>query len=712
MCMYVVLNMVKLGMLIVWMQITIPVCILTEVMGTSTPRWLNKLHHRLKQHEWYRYKHVRKRTKCKGCKRYKWRMTTMLLSVSAIQPMAMLMETNDSHFDCSDEFNRDEYALTVTNHMRFEIDSVPIKVDNCCTQTITGYMSDFIPGTVKPVSGKQVRGFGQTTNKITHKGTIRWSGYDDIGKHHDIIVTNSYYVPDCAIRLLSPQHWAQERNDNYPNEDGTYCTTYKDCVELYWNQRKTVKTMEIDANHNNVATMWTIGSNKTYNKAMKFAQICEAQSNEIRSTTTTNEVQPTTQETSTQGVPESEVYEECETDKFDNFQHLGRENVVIRGTTSTSESGVSAEEELMRWHVRFGHMLMSRIQSLASEGVLPRRLVDCKVPICPGCMYGKLTRQLWRVKNQTSQIAEKATHPGECVSVDQMISTIPGLIAQLKGIPTRQRYQLATIFVDHASDYTFVHFQTSASSLETVQAKQEFERHASGAGVTIKRYHCDNGRFVDNLWTKDMKLKNQEITLCGTYAHHQNGKVEKRIRDLQELARTSLLHAKTRWPDAVNSFLWPYAVRKGAVDFNTIKKKTETLSPLEKFSNVKVQFQPRHHHTFGCPMYVLDTRLQSGSKVDKWESRSRMTINLGTSMNHAANVGLALSLMTGLVSPVFHAKYDDQFETVAQAYGRYIPKSQWQVRCGFVDESTAEVPIIHDQFMDNEQVAMEQHAAE
>jgi hypothetical protein len=53
-------------------------------------------------------------------------------------------------------------------------------------------------------------------------------------------------------------------------------------------------------------------------------------------------------------------------------------------------------------------------------------------------------------------------------------------------------------------------------------------------------------------------------------------------------------------------------------------------------------------------------------------------------MNHARFFGLALSLHTGLVSPVVHAKFDDHFSTVVDSYGKYITKSQWQVKCGFV----------------------------
>jgi hypothetical protein len=75
------------------------------------------------------------------------------------------------------------------------------------------------------------------------------------------------------MRLLSPQHWAQELRDNYPRPDGTLCSTYHGRVELLWNQQKHVKTMSIDPDCNNVATMWTIGSNKSIRNASKLAHL-------------------------------------------------------------------------------------------------------------------------------------------------------------------------------------------------------------------------------------------------------------------------------------------------------------------------------------------------------------------------------------------------------------------------------------------------------
>ena len=79
----------------------------------------------------------------------------------------------------------------------------------------------------------------------------------------------------------------------------------------------------------------------------------------------------------------------------------------------------------------------------------------------------------------------KATKPGQCVSVNQMISTQVGFSAQLKGRLTKQRYRAATIFVDHLLGYKYTQLMTNLSSEETVAAKRAFEQHASELGVTI-----------------------------------------------------------------------------------------------------------------------------------------------------------------------------------------------------------------------------------
>jgi Reverse transcriptase (RNA-dependent DNA polymerase) len=49
---------------------------------------------------------------------------------------------------------------------------------------------------------------------------------------------------------------------------------------------------------------------------------------------------------------------------------------------------------------------------------------------------------------------------------------------------------------------------------------------------------------------------------------------------------------------------------------------------------------------------------------------------------------LVLSLTSGLVSPQFHVLHDDSFATLSRYSGNAIPKSLWQVKCGFVEDGT------------------------
>jgi hypothetical protein len=84
--------------------------------------------------------------------------------------------------------------------------------------------------------------------------------------------------------------------------------------------------------------------------------------------------------------------------------------------------------------------------------------------------------------------------PEDVVSVDQLVSSTPGLVACLHGgYPTKERYICSTVFVDQASDFSYIYHHTSLNSAQTVQAKQAFEAEAKRHGVTIKHYHADNG---------------------------------------------------------------------------------------------------------------------------------------------------------------------------------------------------------------------------
>jgi hypothetical protein len=169
----------------------------------------------------------------------------------------------------------------------------------------------------------------------------------------------------------------------------------------------------------------------------------------------------------------------------------------------------------------------------------------------------------------------------------------------------------------------YVYLQISTSAAETLQAKVEFEKYARSYGVHIKHYHADNGRFSDNLWREDIIKKGQRLSFFGVGAHHQNGRAEKRIRDAQDHAQTSLIHANRRWPDAIDARLWPYALRQAIDSINKTPFPSSVTgeTPYEKFSGSLVRDNLDDDHPFGCPAYAFDGQLQGGKKINKWASR-------------------------------------------------------------------------------------------
>ena len=235
--------------------------------------------------------------------------------------------------------------------------------------------------------------------------------------------------------------------------------------------------------------------------------------------------------------------------------------------------------------------------------------------------------------------------------------------------------------MDHFSRYKYVYLQATITSAETLEAKRAFEAHSRAFGVQVENYHADNGRFADNAFINDIKLQGQTISYCGVNAHWQNGIAEKAIRDLRENARTALLHAIQRWPSSINVQLWPYALRYAMEVYNNIPAKDGGASPKEIFSQIEVASNMKDFHTFGCPVYALDSRLQAKQAVNSWAPQARLGVNLGPSPRHARNVTMVLSLSTGLVSPQYHVKHDEFFETIDKKGNS--PKAPWMTLAGF-----------------------------
>ncbi|CAB9513066.1 Retrotransposon protein [Seminavis robusta] len=468
---------------------------------------------------------------------------------------------------------------------QYDTDSVLIAIDNCSSRCMTNCMRDFIDSPQKV--NVSVQGVGGSV-RATYKGTVKWTIEDEDGRTHHFVIPDTYFNPTTPYRLLSPQHWAKVSDDNYPAKRGTWCATYEDAVELFWAQGKFKRVITLSPSSN----IALVRSAPAFSKLHAFcaqvrdevgrepidefelmamptvATVSDEESGSGSSDESDDEELPTGR--LHPDLPPEAVQEQNKSEKFQQeMTHAFRMKKDLRLVEQEPLADgkylkyQTDQADILAWHYRLGHISFERIRKLAERGDLPAKLARARAPKCASCMFGKATRRPWRTRTPNNQKDPlSAGAPGSVVGVDQLISSTPGLIGQMRGLLTRKRYTVSTVFVDHHSGLSFVHFQTSTSAEQTIAAKRAFERYAKTFGVQVRHYHADNGIFDSKAFAEEVHNCGQSITYAAVNAHHMNGKAEKKIRDLQEAARTMLLHAKQRWPTAIDSHLWPFAVRQ------------------------------------------------------------------------------------------------------------------------------------------------------
>jgi hypothetical protein len=156
---------------------------------------------------------------------------------------------------------------------------------------------------------------------------------------------------------------------------------------------------------------------------------------------------------------------------------------------------------------------------------------------------------------------------------------------------------------------------------EMLEGKQAFKRYSEQHGVRIRGYHADNGIFKAHKWFLACQAKRQNLLFTGVNAHYQNGMAKCQIWLLQELTRTMLIHASRRWPDSITANLWPYALRMANHILNETPSMQDKARQMAQqiYSGVNVMPNPKHWKPFGCPVYVLDSKPQTGNIFHKWK---------------------------------------------------------------------------------------------
>ena len=625
----------------------------------------------------------------------------------------------------------------------FDTDSATIVCDNSANVHICNERSMFV-GELRPVPNTKVATIGGKGHAASGVGTVKWIWLDENGKAHEHLIENCLFFPQSPINILSVTSFAKQLEDeegtgidtkqrysrfywnfgknhriirhpesNLPelsiNEGFSQSRVYRVLVSKVINtdihqehsccftrldddDRSTCIKQAHSVCDNMTTELFDVGetvffSKDGYSTFVKIKSFKLDDSNVLRFTVNASdgtEIVTTREHLRAPDNPDIGWIPKS-VPEYKSAAHNLSDKEIEKIVSPIHLSPL--QQEFLSLHCKLFHLPFTIMLRMASIGILPRRFLKLRndLPPCMSCLFGQSHRKPWRHKGSaTGGIlrGKDISQPGERVSTDQIVSAQPGLVPQDKGQLTRSRIWGATIFVDHATKWIKVHLMQNATGDETLEAKESFEHASSTRGVHVQHYHADNGRFAEPTFVNDCKSKMQKISFCGVGAHHQNGVAENSIKQLTLSARTLLLHAQRHWPEYITTMMWPYALLAAADRINNLHIDLDGKTPEMKFSTTAgASTRLNNFHTFGCPAYILDARLQDGGGpgAPKWEPRSRLGIYVGHSPFHAGSVALVLNPKTGLISPQFHVVFDDNFSTVPHLRSGTVPKNWAQL---------------------------------
>ena len=79
-----------------------------------------------------------------------------------------------------------------------------------------------------------------------------------------------------------------------------------------------------------------------------------------------------------------------------------------------------------------------------------------------------------------------------------------------------------------------------------------------------------------------------------------------------------MVHAAIHWPEVMNANLWPFAFDYATWLHNHAPKRELGLSPVKLLTGTAEEpTKLLGGHIWGCPVYVLEPKLQNNHKIPK-----------------------------------------------------------------------------------------------
>ena len=534
--------------------------------------------------------------------------------------------------------------------------------DTGASYGLTPFRSDFIDYVQCDIPVRDVT----KVNKVIGIGTTLHK-FTDVKGHPVYLPCVSYHLPSTDVRLFSPQ--------TYHQMHGGYSEVYGDCIRML------LKTSTIDIHivrekHNLPVVFDSFVSTKTKRALATTMRsgLCHARLNILDffhdNILDTLEVSP----------------------RFWHHEPEHYSNFCAPCVGSQANENLSGpQKELLKWHWKLG-IGMHRIQILMcerhyhdAEGVttiLPAIIKpkfstsrNCVVPACQSCLLARARKRSTKVSRMHSLedkegiLTRDQYETGDFVSTDQFICKTPGRLPTGYGRESQdRRFQGGTIYNDAASGLIWVENQISLGANETVMGKACFEQWLWDNCVSeVKHYHGDNGIFSAEEFRRDCTEKGQTQSFSGVGAQHQNARAERAIQTIMYMARTFMVHASLHWSDRGSDdlSLWSFAVKHSVWVYNRVPNVKSGLTPLELITRERSDYRDLLRcHVWGCPVYVLEAKLQNDQKLPKWNRRARLGQFVGFSDEHSSLVANVRHMTTNYISPQFHVVFDDLFETV------------------------------------------------
>jgi hypothetical protein len=215
---------------------------------------------------------------------------------------------------------------------------------------------------------------------------------------------------------------------------------------------------------------------------------------------------------------------------------------------------------LLEWHYRFGHLNFSRFKHLLCHVPLVAQQFYAVVEDdAPKCQLAKQTRRSKQstlhkaVTERDGSLKDGHLISGARVSVDHFESRLLGRTFDSFGKSSSVKFKGGCIFVDHAASYVHVEHQIGFSAVETILAKQGFERLCMDNGVVVQDYLTDSGAFKANSFVAHFNETHQKLSFCVMNDHHQNGVAARLIQTISNMARAMILHSSIHWKDGCDS---------------------------------------------------------------------------------------------------------------------------------------------------------------